>query len=151
MQAVFFALAALAGLSNPVQSAANAALNKGVGQPIFAGLVIYAVGVIGLLLLAAAAAAFGVPFRGPASKLGGVPWWAFVGGLCNVTFALAAAVSTQKIGSAAYTVTVLVVAVLLSIVLDQYGVMGLKVHPLSWPRGIGAALAVVGVVLVSLF
>jgi bacterial/archaeal transporter family-2 protein len=151
VQALFYALAALAGLSNPVQSAANATLNKGVGQPIFAGLVIYAVGVVGLLLLAAGAAAFGLPFRGPAGKLGGIPWWAFVGGLCNVTFALCAAISTQKIGSAAYTVTVLVVAVLLSLVLDQFGLMGLKEHPLSWARGIGAALAVAGVVLISLF
>ena len=56
MQALFYGLALLAGLSNPLQSAANAALNKGTGQPLVAGMCfsdepgIYQVGKFGVRL-----------------------------------------------------------------------------------------------------
>ena len=126
-QILFYGLALLAGLSNPLQSAANAALNKEVGQPLATGLVVYAVAVGGLLVCVSVAALAGVSFGG-LGKIGSLPWWAFVGGLCQLTFTVAAAVSTQKIGSAAFTVTVLVIAVVLSIVLDKYGLMGLPVR-----------------------
>ena len=150
MQILFYALALLAGVSNPLQSAANAALNKGIGQPLATGLVVYAVAVAGLLVCAGIAAATGTSFAG-LGKLGRLPWWVFVGGLCQLTFTLAAAASTQKIGSAGFTVTVLVVAVVLSIALDKYGLMGLPIRDATWPRLLGAALAIAGVTLVSAF
>ena len=150
MQILFYGLALLAGLSNPLQSAANAALNKGVGQPLATGLVVYAVAVCGLLVCVGVAAVAGASFGG-LGKLGGLPWWVFVGGLCQLTFTLAAAVSTQKIGSASFTVTGLVVAIVLSIALDKWGLMGLPGRDATWPRLLGAALAIAGVTLVSVF
>ncbi len=150
MQALFFGLAFLAGLSNPLQSAANAALNKGLGQPVAAAMVVYAVAIAGLLACAGIAMVVGVPLMG-LGQLRTAPWWAFVGGLCQLTLTLEAAVSTQKMGSAAFTVTVLVVAVVLSIVLDANGLMGLPMREASWPRLLGAALAIAGVALVSFF
>ena len=150
MQALFFGLAFLAGLSNPLQSAANAALNKGLGQPLLSVVVVYAVAIAGLLVCAGIAMVSGVSLTG-FGPLRTIPWWAFVGGLCQLTFTLAAAVSTQKMGSAAFTVTVLVVAVVLSIVLDANGLMGLPMREASWPRLLGAVLAVAGVALVSFF
>ena len=149
-QILFYVLALLAGVSNPLQSAANAALNKGIGQPLAAALMVYAVALCGLLICTSVAAMMGISFSG-LSKIGSLPWWAFVGGLCQLAFTVAAAVSTQKIGSAGFTVTVLVVAVVLSIALDKYGLMGLEVRDATWPRLLGAALAVVGVTLISVF
>ncbi len=149
-QILFYGLALLAGISNPLQSAANAALNKGIGQPLAAALVVYAVALCGLLICAGVAVMMGISLGG-LTKVGGLPWWAFVGGLCQLTFTVAAAVSTQKIGSAGFTVTVLVVAVVLSIALDKYGLMGLDVRDATWPRLLGAAFAIVGVTLVSVF
>ena len=150
MQALFYGLAVVAGLSNPLQSAANAALNKGVGQPLATAVVVYAVALCGLLVCAGIAAVSSISFDG-LGKLSGLPWWAFIGGLCQLTFPLVAAVRTQKIGSAGFTVAVLVVAVVLSIVLDKYGLMGLPIRDATWPRMLGAALAIGGVTLVSVF
>jgi transporter family-2 protein len=148
MQALFVALAMAAGLSNPIQSAANAAVNKALGHPVLAVVVVYAVAVAGL---AVCLLVTGVPLRLLTEKAGGIPWWAYVGGLGNLLFALAGAAATQKIGSGAFTVTVLVTAVILSIVLDHFGLLGLPQRPASWPRLVGAALAIGGVTLVSLF
>ena len=80
-----------------------------------------------------------------------MPWWAYSGGLCNLLFVLAGAIATRKIGSAAFTVTVLTCAIILSILLDSFGALGLEVHALTWQRAVGGALAIGGVVLVSLF
>lgn len=145
---LFYLLAALAGLSNPVQSAANAASNKATGQPVVTAMALYAVAVACLLAIAVATGLS--PRRGLAS-LSRVPAWAYVNGLCNVAFVLAGAIATRRIGSAAFTVTVATCAILLSVVLDDLGALGLEQHALTWQRGLGAALAVAGIALVSLF
>jgi len=147
MQWLLYPLAVLAGLSNPVQSASNAGLNKTLGQVVLAALVIYGVALAGLL---ACAPFLGVSLRGVGGKLAEAPWWAWVGGLCNLCFVLTAALCTQKIGSAMFTVTVACSAVVLSIVLDRFGVMGLEEHPITWMRLLGGAMAVGGIALVSL-
>jgi bacterial/archaeal transporter family-2 protein len=147
MKAFLFALAALAGLSNPIQSAANAGLNKALG-PALTGFVVYTVAVGGLLCLSPF---LGLSLRDAGSRFAAVPWWAWVGGLCNVTFVLAGALATKQIGSAAFTVTTLTCAVVLSIVLDKFGIMGLDERPITTLRLLGGALAIGGVVLVANF
>lgn len=148
MKMLLIGIAALAGLTIPIQGAANAQLNKGFGQVALAGFVIYAVASCGLLLC--------VPFlhvslRGVSERVAGIPWWAWTGGLCNLVFVLAAALTTQRIGAATFTVTILSAAVILSVLLDHFGLLGLPQHPLSLMRGLGAILAIGGVVVVSRF
>lgn len=145
---ILYVVAVAAGLSNPVQSAVNAALNKGVGQPIVAAFIIYGVAASALAAVAVVAWLSG---RGLGGGLGDVPWWAFAGGVCNLVFVLASAYATRAIGSGAFTVLVTTSAVTLSVVLDRFGVLGLEAHALSWQRVLGAALAIAGAVLVSVF
>ncbi len=59
-QVLLYGLALLAGISNPLQSAANAALNKGIGQPLAATLVVYAVALCGLLICTGIGAVAGI-------------------------------------------------------------------------------------------
>lgn len=146
MNWLLYPLAVLAGLSNPVQSAANAGLNKALGQVVAAACCIYLVAACALLALAPF---LGLSLRGLLGKALAAPWWVWIGGLCNLLFVLAGALCTQKIGSAVFTVTVACSAIVLSILLDRWGVMGLSPHPLSWMRLLGGAMAVGGIVLVS--
>ncbi len=147
MQFLLVGLAALAGLSNPIQSAANSALNKSLQQVIPAALAIYGVAICCLLLCAPF---LGLSLRDVGPKIGATPWWAWLGGICNAIFVLAAALATQRIGSAVFTVTAACCAVVLSIALDRAGIMGLQQHPLNLLRLLGGALAVGGIVLVGI-
>lgn len=147
MQWLLLPLAVLAGLSNPIQSAANAGLNKSLGQVAAAALVIYGVAIVGLLLCLPV---LGWTLRDFGGKLTTVPWWAWIGGLCNLSFVIAGALCTQKLGSATFTVTVACSAIVLSMILDRLGLMGLEQHPITWLRVLGGALAVGGIALVSL-
>ncbi len=152
MKALFFLVAIVSGLSNPIQSAANAALNKATHQPLLTAIVLYVTAFTTLLILLAGFAAIrGLSFAPLREAVATLPWWVYVGGACNIVFVLAGAVAIQKIGSGAFTVTTLVSAVILSIVLDGNGLMGLQYHAVTWPRIVGAGLSIAGVVLVSLF
>ena len=143
---LMYLLAALAGLGNPFQSASNATINKTVGQPIATGVLVYLVAIAAMMALA--------PFVGFAprqaiAKLGQVPWWGWVGGLCNALFVIAAAVTTRKIGSAGFTVTTSCVSIVVSLLLDRYGLLGLEAKPLTMLRVLGGAMAIGGILLVS--
>ncbi len=148
MKFLLIGMAMLAGVTIPLQSAANAELNKGFGQVAVAALAIYVVALCGLLVCAPF---FGVSLRGLGMRAVTIPWWAWGGGLCNLLFVLAAALTTQRLGAAAFTVTIATTATVLSIALDNFGWLGLAQHPVSWLRAAGAVLAIGGVVLVSLF
>ena len=148
MKLLFFGLAVLAGLSNPVQSAANSALNKALGNPVVAAACVYGVAVVTMAIVAAV---WGFPVREAFAKTADVPWWAWVGGAGGVVFVFAGALATKQIGSGPFTVTTLVTAVVLSIALDHFGLLGLEKHAATWPRLLGGALAIAGVFLVGLF
>ena len=146
MRWLLLGVAVLAGLSNPIQSAANAQLGKSLGHVLPAALAIYGVALAGLLLCIPV---LGLPLRDVAARAAGAPWWAWAGGLCNLAFVLSAAVATQRIGSAVFTVTVACSAIVLSIGLDRLGIMGLHERPLSALRLVGGAMAIGGILLVA--
>ncbi len=141
-----FAIAA--GVSNPLQAGSNSELLKGLNAPIVAAFVVYAVGSICLLTCIPF---LGFPARDALSKAGGLPWWAFIGGICNVTFLLASLLISKKLGSATFTTLVVISAVLTSIVLDHFGLLGFEVRSATWLRILGGLLATGGVVLIALF
>lgn len=142
------AFAIIAGISNPLQSGSNATLNKVLAAPVASAFLVYAVG--GLCLLAC------IPFlgfapRGTGGKLAGLPWWVFIGGACNALFLMSTLLVTKKLGSATFTTIVVIAAVITSLMLDNFGLLGFAVRPLTALRLLGGALAIAGVVLIALF
>lgn len=148
MSILLWITAIVAGISNPLQSASNSELLKRMEAPIVAAFTVYLVGATCLLL---AAPFVGLPVRSAVGKLHGVPWWVAIGGLCNVTFLLASLTVTKKLGSGTFTTLVVVSAVVTSVLLDHFGLLGLDQRPLTPLRGVGCALAVAGVVLIARF
>jgi transporter family-2 protein len=147
MNWLLYGLALIAGLSNPIQSASNSGMNKALGQLLPAAVAIYGVALLTLLVISPF---FGFSLRDMPARALAAPWWVWLGGICNAIFVLAAAMATQKIGSGVYTVIVACSAVILSMVLDQFGLLGLHQHPISLLRLLGGAMALGGIALVSL-
>ena len=86
-----------------------------------------------------------------ASKFATAPWWAWAGGLLSIGATLAGAAFAQRLGSGIFTGLSLTAAVATSIVLDNYGWMGFKVHHASWPRLLGCGFMVLGLWLTAKF
>ena len=144
-------LVALAGALNIVQSGANAQLAKSLGQPWWAAVTVYAVGLIATCAGLAVASLFGVAAWPGMDKLATVPWWAWVGGLLGATYVMAILFFADQLGAAIFTGVTLAAAIATSLALDHYGLVGFKEHAFNLGRGIGAVLMIAGVGLIALF
>jgi bacterial/archaeal transporter family-2 protein len=138
-------LALAAGVLLPVQAGVNAQLRSVVGSPLSAALVSFLVGTAGLVTAV-------VIFRAPtALRVAWVasPWWYWVGGLIGALYVVATIVLAPRLGAATLIAAVVAGQMIASLVLDQYGLLGFPTHPISGLRVLGAALVIVGVILVQ--
>jgi bacterial/archaeal transporter family-2 protein len=143
---LFILLVAIAaGAANPFQSGTNAELNKQLGAPLWAGIAVYASGLIGILLLQ-------LFFRQslPATgKLAGIPVWAWLGGLISIAPTLAGLVLAQRLGAGIFTGMSVTAALATSLLLDHYGLVGFRQHTASPARMAGCALMIAGLWIVA--
>jgi bacterial/archaeal transporter family-2 protein len=140
-------IAIVTGAANPFQSGTNAELNKELGQPIWAALVVYATGLIGMALIMVAMREH-VPAM---DKVATVRWWAWAGGLISIGPTLAGLLLAHKMGSGIFTGMSVTAAIVTSVLLDHFGVIGFERHPASFVRVAGCVLMIAGVWMVSRF
>ncbi len=146
MKALLFPFVAVAGALTAVEAGANATMNKAVGSPWWPAIVF---NLISLAVLAVPALFMAGPF--PGAKLGGLPWWAWSGGVFGAIYFLSMMVGPDKLGSGLFTGLSVSAAVLTSIALDNWGLIGFQVHHAGPGRLIGAGLMVVGLICVAVF
>ncbi len=145
MSWLVFLVAIGAGMANPFQSGTNAELNKQMGSPMWAGVVVYATGLLGLLL-------FQVFLREAfpdGGRLHAVSWWAWAGGLISIASTMAGLTLAQRLGSGTFTGISVTAALVCSVVLDQMGAIGFRQHAASPLRMAGCALMIGGVWMIS--
>ena len=147
MSFLLIPLALLAGVLNTVQSGANATLNKGLGQPIVAALCV-ALGNVVVYLLASLVVGLRWPDMGRAAQL---PWWAWTGGFCGAAYVLAVVFFAEKLGAAVFTGCTVTAAVITSVALDHFGLLGFKEHAAGVWRLAGCALMIGGLTLIARF
>ncbi|CAK9891205.1 MULTISPECIES: DMT family transporter [Pseudomonas] len=138
-------IALLAGAAVPFQAGSNAALGRLLGHPLWASLVSLAVSV--LMVIPAL-----LVLRAPLPQLNALaqaPWWAWLGGVAGVAYITAALVLTPKLGAAGFIVCVIAGQVLSSLIIDQWGLMGLTERPVNGLRLAGVGLIVVGMLVVQ--
>lgn len=139
-----FLVALVAGAANPFQSATNGELNKQLQQPVWAGIAVYATGLAGMLVIEALVRQ---PLR--SGNVGAVSWWAWTGGLISLASTFAGLLLVQKLGSGIFTSLSLTASLIVSVLLDQFGLLGLKQHTASPGRLVGCALLIAGVWLIG--
>ena len=137
-------IALLAGAANPFQSATNGQLNKQLHQPVWAGIAVYATGLLGMLVIQVF-----VRQPVPAVHVGTVSWWAWLGGLISIGSTLAGLLLVQKLGAGTFTSLSITAALVVSVLLDPLGGLGWRQHTACPGRLIGCALLVAGGWLVS--
>src|ERR687897_2123424 len=93
----YYLFAIAAGAMLPVQFGINAQLASWVGSPPPAAPLSFVVGA-GVLLVATLIFARGLPAP---DRLGGAPWWVWVGGVLGALYVLGSVVTAPKLGAAA--------------------------------------------------
>jgi transporter family-2 protein len=138
-------LALAAGVLLPVQAGVNAQLRPAVGSPLSAALVSFLVGTAGLMVAA-------LILRAPIALRAAwtvTPWWYWVGGLIGALYVVATIVLAPRLGAATMIAAIVAGQMIASLLLDQYGLLGFPTHSISGLRVLGAALVMVGVILVQ--
>lgn len=138
-------LALLAGAALPFQAAANAQLGRLAGHPLWAALVSLlvslAVVIPALGLLRVPGANAGVALQGP--------WWLWVGGVLGSLYVVAAAALVPRLGAGSFLVCVVAGQMLVAVLVDHFGVMGLASRPIDVQRVAGVLLLLGGVLLIQ--
>jgi transporter family-2 protein len=135
-------------MANPAQAGANAQLRKSTdNDAVFSAVIVYGSGLACMLI----AHLFVRQAWPTGSKLENVPWWAWFGGLLSIASTLAGITLAQKMGSGTFTGLTLTASVIMSIVLDNFGLIGFTQHTASWPRIAGGVLMIAGLWLVARF
>ena len=136
----------LAGGATAMQAPTNARLAAGVGSPVNAAFISFAVGATALGILAAV-----LHTRPDMASVKALPVWAWWGGLYGCCFVVAAAWGVPRLG-AALVITLMVAGQLLSgLAIDHLGAFGVPKHPMSIGRLAGVTLVFLGVLLVRRF
>jgi transporter family-2 protein len=135
---VFFAGGMIA-----IQAPTNAILAKSGGSPVLAALISFAVGTIALLIAWLASG-----YRPGVAAFGGLPWYAWIGGLFGAVFVAVAAYAAPRIGLASLITVGIAGQIAMALWLDHLGALGLPREPVNLGRIAGAALVILGVVLV---
>ena len=143
---ILFLVALGGGVANPFQSGTNAQLNKVLAQPVWATIVVYALGLASLLFVQ-----LFVREPIPLGQAHGVPWWAWLGAPISLVSTFVALSIAQKMGSGLFTGATVTASLVTSVLLDHFGLIGFKQHPASVTRVCGCGLMVVGLWLIAKF
>lgn len=146
MKPLLIVFVAVAGALTTVESGANATMTKAVGSPWWPALVFSGTQ---LVLLALPAAFLAGPL--PGAKFAGLPWWGWSGGLFGAVYVVSMTTGPGKLGAGVFTGLTVSAAILSSIALDHWGLVGFETHPAGIGRLVGAVLMVAGLVCVAVF
>ena len=133
-----------AGVSVALQQILNANLRSELGSPWWAGFVSYFVGMVAMLAVALA-----MPGNRLAlSSVTNSSWVSWTGGIFGAIFIATAILMVPRLGAATVLALIVVGQMLGSIAFDHFGLFGTPQHAASPVRLLGAALLILGVVLV---
>ncbi len=136
-----------AGMLLPVQAGVNSELRKFIGHPITASAMQFLVGMVALIVVM-------IVLRAPlpeARRIASAPWWVWVGGLCGANYIVVSIFVAPRLGAATLIAVSVAGQMLVSLLLDHFGLIGYPIHPLNVWRAVGTGLLLAGVGLIQRF
>lgn len=134
-------------MAMPTQAVVNSRLANSVDSPILAAFISFAVGTIALFVYILLT---GVPLNNLAASTN-APLVAWVGGFLGAFFVSVMATIVPRIGVALSFSLAIAGQMLITLLIDHFGWLGVEVKPINPVRVLGATLITVGVVLIRKF
>ena len=144
---VFLLLAVIAGMMMPTQAAINNKLALTANSPILAAFVSFIVGTIGLFIYIVAT---GIPL-GNLADAKNAPPIAWIGGLLGAFFVAATVALVPRLGVALMFSLVIAGQMVVTLVIDHFGILDVPVKQISLMRVVGVTLITIGVILIRKF
>jgi len=147
MKFIFILLAIVSGAALPIQAALNGKMGKVVGDPVYAALISFVVGSLGLLIYVLAMKTD----LSTITQTGSVHWSVWTAGLLGAFYVTCVIILAPKLGVALTFGLVVAGQLSISLILDHYGFLDIPVHAMNWQRIAGILFIIVGVVLIRKF
>lgn len=128
----------VAGISMALQGSLNTMLSKVVGL-VEAAFIVHLIGAVALAALLLLRLG-----HGDLGRIGDAPWYAYLGGLLSVVILYTVMVSISKLGVAVATTAIIVGQVSTALIIDHFGLFGLREIPFTWWKLFGVALLATG-------
>ena len=142
------ALAFAAGAFVPMQTGANAVLSKGLGNGLLSTLVVFIVAAIAtaiFLLLQRPE----IPSLEHAQSIHFYAWT--TGDILGSIYIFILIYTAPKLGMATVVGLVVFGQIVMAMVVDHFGSLGLDVHKVSWGRVGGGLLMIIGLLIIKKF
>lgn len=145
MKWLFFLLSFVSGAAMSIQSGINSQLRQGVNNALFASLVSFIVGTIPLLLIVL----FQKQPLPSFDTLSNVNSWKYMGGLLGAFIVTASLLSIAQIGATSMFMLVIAGQLLMALLMDHYGWLGVDIQKINPQKIIGVLLLFGGVFLIT--
>lgn len=139
-------LTLLIGAMIPVQAVLNTRLGRQIGGPLMGSLMSFTVGIICLFVLNLATNFSAITQLKPTAT---GPWYLWLGGVLGAIFVGYITWVNQQQGVALTFALVVSGQIFVSLIIDQYGLFGSIVQPITLEKIIGAVLIIVGLILIK--
>lgn len=146
-QYIFLFVALLVGAFLPLQVGVNTKLGEAVGSPLISALISFCVGTLALLSYILIT---GIPLANVANAKNASPI-AWTGGLLGAFFVASSIILLDKLGAAMTISLIIAGQMLMSLIMDHFGLLGMEVKPISPGRVAGVVFVIAGVILIRKF
>ena len=138
---ILIVLMVIGGGAVAIQPTLNARLAEKTGF-LQAATISFAVGTVVLLLLSLTSG------DGSFRRATDADWWQLTGGLFGAFFVTMTIVGVPRIGTTAVLALTIISQLIAGLIMDHYGLLGMRVIPVDLKRLLGVALLLVGAFLV---
>lgn len=136
-------LSLLAGFAVPLQAGTNSRLGVLLGHPLWATGVSLLVSLLALMVVLVF---IKVP-KPNLSALQGAPWWIWMGGIAGVLYITIALLMAPRLGALNFIMAVIIGQLLISLIIDYFGLVGLPRKDISLQKLLGVLVVVGGFVI----
>lgn len=138
------------GAMPPVQTAVNSALRMEVDSFLLASLISFIIGTMILLLLSVIIAR-GIRISGFNEDTGRIKIWHFLGGLLGAIYVTTNVILMPHLGATLTLMTVIFGQMLMGLLIDHFGLLGIPKQPVDARRIIGVIMILSGIFILQMF
>src|SRR3954465_8689268 len=127
---IFVLLALITGALIPIQASTNAAFSKSIGNPFITGLMVFIVGLIGMILflLISRTSLPTLP------QLAGAPIYGYLGRIIVATYVVMITILVPRIGVGTAIALIVTGQIICAVIIDHFGLFNVQVRAVDAGR-----------------
>lgn len=145
MKILFYLLPVFAGIAITIQSGINSQLRTAIQHPLLAAFISFVVGTVALAILLL----FSKETFPGLNTYSDIEWYKYSGGLLGAFVVTVTLISVTQIGAGNMFVLIVAGQLVTAVLMDHFGVLGMRYNPVSIQKLFGICLLVLGAWLVN--